>query len=383
MDQQQIMVAMTLGAVIIVFGGMLFLALRFLNFVQTIILELVRPGSTTPVPVVQPSPPAPPPAPAPTPAPVPTVPPPPAATPGLPLWYTLGLKDVGFHETGVNRGIETFIFQAHVGNLGDPWCAIWANAKLEQAGVTGTRSASSQSFTINPNFISITKPTVGCIVVFWRDSKSSGIGHVGFYVSETTTSINTLGGNESDGVRIEALPKNGSNFGLVGYYWPKSVPLPSSGPVSAPADSNSQVVNPPPPNPLAISTMTGKMSTFGGPTDKGVAPDEGLALCEVSEMDKFDGYFLPEQPPGTTGLARRLDPASHYIACRWDYKQTSRSYLQGIMVMVTAKGKTLKARPIDWGPNTNTGRICDMSPGLAAALGLQTDNTCTVDLPVP
>ncbi len=115
--------------------------------------------------------------------------------------------------------------------------------------------------------------------------------------------------------------------------------------------------------------------------DQGVSPSEGLALCEPSEVGKFEGYFLPEQPPGTTGLARRLDPNSHYIAMRWDYSKTSRSYLQGISVQVSANGKTLPARPIDWGPNENTGRICDMSPGLASALGLQTDNTCSVTLP--
>jgi hypothetical protein len=35
---------------------------------------------------------------------------------------------------------------AHCGALGDPWCAIFANAMLEAAGVLGTRSASSLSY---------------------------------------------------------------------------------------------------------------------------------------------------------------------------------------------------------------------------------------------
>src|SRR6266481_5958088 len=50
-----------------------------------------------------------------------------------PPWVTVGLKDLGFHETGNNQGIEKFIAQAHCGKLGDPWCAIWTNAKLEQS----------------------------------------------------------------------------------------------------------------------------------------------------------------------------------------------------------------------------------------------------------
>ena len=125
----------------------------------------------------------------------------------------------------------------------------------------------------------------------------------------------------------------------------------------------------------------GKMSTFGGPDDTGVAPDEGLALVEPSEIDRFDGYFLPQQPAGTTGLARRLDPDSYYIAMRWDYAVTPRSFLQKIMVQVTANGKTIEARPVDWGPNTSTGRICDLSPGLAQALGLDTDDVCAIAVP--
>ena len=35
-----------------------------------------------------------------------------------PTWITNGLKDLGFHETGNNQGIEKFIAQAHCGALG-------------------------------------------------------------------------------------------------------------------------------------------------------------------------------------------------------------------------------------------------------------------------
>ena len=55
-----------------------------------------------------------------------------------PTWVTNGLDDLGFHETGDSQGIEAFIAQAHCGSVGDPWCAIWANAKLEESGITGT-----------------------------------------------------------------------------------------------------------------------------------------------------------------------------------------------------------------------------------------------------
>jgi uncharacterized protein (TIGR02594 family) len=142
-----------------------------------------------------------------------------------PLWVTNGLKDLGFHETGKNRGIEKFIAQAHCGALGDPWCAIWANAKLEQSRVPGTRSPSSQSFRTNKNFVKLDKPSLGAIVVYTRGKPSSGLGHVGFYMGETTTQILTLGGNESDAVRKQFEPKTR----FVGYFWPKSVDLPTPG----------------------------------------------------------------------------------------------------------------------------------------------------------
>ena len=49
----------------------------------------------------------------------------------------------------------------------------------------------------------------GAIVVYWRGTKASGLGHVGFYRGENATSIWTLGGNESDMVEIAALAKAG------------------------------------------------------------------------------------------------------------------------------------------------------------------------------
>jgi uncharacterized protein (TIGR02594 family) len=140
----------------------------------------------------------------------------PGATAG-PKWVKVGINNVGFHEVGDNRGIEEFIKQAKCGRLGDPWCAIWANAKLEESGIQGTRSALARSFCNNPNFGKLKGPALGAIVVFWRESQDSGKGHVGFYMGETPTHILTLGGNEGDMVQQQFEP----NFQLLGYWWPK------------------------------------------------------------------------------------------------------------------------------------------------------------------
>lgn len=157
--------------------------------------------------------------------------------PDQPKWVELGLKDVGFHEQENNQGIGTFIEQAHCGQEGDPWCAIWANAKLEQAGLTGTRSASSQSFRTNPNFVKLDGPALGAIAVYWRTSPNSGLGHVGFYMGETPTQISTLGGNESDAVRIQFEPA----MQLIGYWWPKLVDKPATGKITVTAEAGNPV----------------------------------------------------------------------------------------------------------------------------------------------
>ena len=127
----------------------------------------------------------------------------------------------------------------------------------------------------------------------------------------------------------------------------------------------------------------GKMSHFGGPNDMGVGPDEGLALFDKNDVASNPDIFLAEQPPNTTGEARRLNPDANYIACRWDTSATPRSFLRTIKVRVTANGKTEEARPVDFGPSTATGRVADLSPGLEKKLGLQTDDVCTVEIPTP
>jgi uncharacterized protein (TIGR02594 family) len=152
---------------------------------------------------------------------------------GAPAWLADAWKEIGVHEVGNNRGgdVRRYIGLAHAGAEGDPWCAIFANAMLESAGIKGTRSASSQSFRHDQNFVQLSGPALGAIAVFWRIKPASGLGHVGFYCGERGNYIWTLGGNESDMVQVEMLARSASNFGLRGYYWPKAVALPAVKPV--------------------------------------------------------------------------------------------------------------------------------------------------------
>jgi len=130
-----------------------------------------------------------------------------------------------------------------------------------------------------------------------------------------------------------------------------------------------------------IFTVTGKISTFGGPKDLGVSRTEGLALIEPPDLNVpwFGKLFLPEIT--VPGLARRLNPEMFYCAARWNYLFTSRTLLRkSLCHITTSKGRCALCRPVDWGPNIRTGRVMDLSPGLAKFLGLKTDDTATLTL---
>lgn len=133
--------------------------------------------------------------------------------------------------------------------------------------------------------------------------------------------------------------------------------------------------------------IKGNCSSFGGPDDTGVSESEGLALFE--RVDQMPNIFLTEQPEGTTGLARRLDPEKMYIAMRWKYATTPKEVLRRSLVLVSntisrksvlAVQKHVYAIPCDWGPNERTSRVCDLSPGLMKYLELETDDIveCTL-----
>ena len=136
----------------------------------------------------------------------------------------------------------------------------------------------------------------------------------------------------------------------------------------------------------------GKCSDFGGPFDKGVGPGEGLALVNESDLRTsfWRELFLPVQPQGTTGLARRLNPFALYCACRWkDFGITREQARNGLIKVTTLAGKSVIVRPVDFGPGDgtvvdgqqtqDTGRIIDLSTGALLILCAHTDNIVTVE----
>ena len=122
--------------------------------------------------------------------------------------------------------------------------------------------------------------------------------------------------------------------------------------------------------------------SFGGPYDKEMTGGGDLALFDQSNLASRTDLFLSETELAAKGLpdaeiaklgtAGRLKEDQPYVAARWDYSLTSRSFLRTTKVKVSnpKTGKAVWAQPVDWGPNASTGAVADLSPGLAKALGL-------------
>lgn len=127
--------------------------------------------------------------------------------------------------------------------------------------------------------------------------------------------------------------------------------------------------------------MTGKCSTFGGLNDSGMMESEGLALYEHAEADTRPDLFRERSANEAEGTSKRLKEDSFYIALRFNKALHSRKIYQSLKYKVSnpANGKSTIAFLVDWGPNANTGRLVDLSPGLARFLEVQTDQEVEVE----
>ncbi|HAV2293094.1 TPA: TIGR02594 family protein, partial [Enterobacter cloacae] len=107
-------------------------------------------------------------------------------------------------DGGINYHKKTGINMASMVGNSNPWCASFINYCLKEAGYSMSGSASSQSFKKNKNFIKISEPIYGAIVVLRK--KGSWTGHVAFiYCLFEDGEIGVLGGNQGNSVTINPL----------------------------------------------------------------------------------------------------------------------------------------------------------------------------------
>jgi uncharacterized protein (TIGR02594 family) len=140
-------------------------------------------------------------------------------------WLAIAESEKGVREAPGNANHPRILEYLRTTNTTDSlssqdqtdWCSAFVNWCIEQAGYEGTNSVSARSW--NNWGQSLATPRKGCIAVFWRERRDGWKGHVGFWMGENSTSIQLLGGNQSNRVCLAEQPKRT----LLSYRWPKGL----------------------------------------------------------------------------------------------------------------------------------------------------------------
>lgn len=148
------------------------------------------------------------------------------------VWFQEARRLMGVSEVPGGASNATILDWAS--DLGIPysgddiaWCGLFVghclSATLEREPIPGSLLAARawQAFGVQ------TDPTPGAVMVFWRKSPASGLGHVGFYAGEDAGAYRILGGNQSDKVSLAWVGKDR----LVSARWPATRPPPVPKPI--------------------------------------------------------------------------------------------------------------------------------------------------------
>lgn len=152
--------------------------------------------------------------------------------PIAPLWLVHALAYRGQREVP-GAGSNPVILRWAVGFGGwiksfftdddTPWCALFVNECLKEAGLSGTNSLAASSFQTWGQPLS--QPTLGAIMTFVRP----GGHHVGFYLGERKDgALRIFGGNQNNEVDAIWMPVER----LTSVRWPSTELLPSTGRVA-------------------------------------------------------------------------------------------------------------------------------------------------------
>lgn len=125
-----------------------------------------------------------------------------------PLDIALGeygtLEDVSAGSNPRVLGYYAKVGQSWVKDDSIAWCAAFVGYCLEMALKPSTRLLNARSYL--KWGVPTSTPKLGDIVVFWRVSPLSYLGHVAFYIRTEGQYVWVLGGNQSDQVKIEKYP---------------------------------------------------------------------------------------------------------------------------------------------------------------------------------
>lgn len=98
--------------------------------------------------------------------------------------------------------VDNVTNKTHTKNIS--WCAAFVGSILKDSNYEYSGNLTARAYLKVGTKVS--KPTVGDIVILWRETPDSWKGHVGFFISQTGNVIWVLGGNQNNSVCIKAYP---------------------------------------------------------------------------------------------------------------------------------------------------------------------------------
>ena len=222
-----------------------------------------------------------------------------------PAWMAVARRELGVTERPGNidnaRILQFFRDVGHGEVRHDEvaWCAAFTGACLERAGLRSTRSLMARSYLTWG--AALPEPRAGCIVVLSRGADRR-LGHVGFYTGRTAGSVQLLGGNQSNSVRITAFPLDR----VLGYRWPSDDRAGSAGSFQTQIFDAAL---------LHVLAMEGGWSN--DPADPGGATNFGITIADYA---RHKGIALTSSSaPGLIAELRVISPDTVRTIYRDDY----------------------------------------------------------------
>lgn len=86
------------------------------------------------------------------------------------------------------------------------WCSLAINYYAKKCGYAYTGKLDARSWLKMP--VVVLKPTIGDVVVLWRESHESWKGHVGLFIAWDNKTVWVLGGNQGNMISVAPYPRD-------------------------------------------------------------------------------------------------------------------------------------------------------------------------------
>ena len=153
------------------------------------------------------------------------------------VWFQQARRLMGLREVegaGSNPVIMRMAESLDVAFSDDdsPWCGLFTGYCIQTALADEPVPSDLLRAQAWKRFGMPIDPTPGAVMVFWRETRESGLGHVGFYAGEDDSHYRILGGNQSNSVTLKWY----SNDRFLAARWPATVAPPVPAPIRIAGD---------------------------------------------------------------------------------------------------------------------------------------------------